>query len=398
MQRRDFLAVTGLAAFGTVTAATAAEPAAAAPLRTGPYLQNPTPEGMSVLFMTAEPAVAFVEYGPTASLGLRATACEDGLRDAGGRMHRVRLAGLKPGTRYFYRVVTQPIVIFQPYRIAFAPEVASPIYDFATPDPAASRVRFLVYNDLHDNVDLWKGLHSLVADEPVDFVFLNGDVVDYLQDEAQMVGHFLDVCTSLFATRVPFLYARGNHETRGAWSRQMKGYLDLPGDRYFYAFSQGPARFVVLDSGEDKPDDAPVYAGLADFDAYRSAQRDWLAREVVSEPFKSAKYRIAIHHIPAPLGTAAEDGDRPTDHGAIDSRDKWWPLFNANGIDLFLGGHTHRPVLRPADPAAGHAFPVMIGGGPRKGIGTVMLVDADADRVLVKMLRDDGTTIATLEV
>ena len=61
----------------------------------------------------------------------------------------------------------------------------------------------------------------------------------------------------------------------------MRHYLDQPEGRYYYSFSRGPVSFVVLDSGEDKPDDAPVYAGLADFDAYRSKQAEWLKGEVV---------------------------------------------------------------------------------------------------------------------
>src|SRR5207237_415514 len=150
----------------------------------------------------------WVDYGPTDQLALRVYGDADGLRQANVALHRVRLTGLAPGQRYFYRVRCNPIATYQPYNITYGPEIESPLYDFTTPDPAAARVRCLVFNDLHDNVKLWRELHSLVAHEPVDFVFLNGDVTDYLQDEKQMVEHFLDVCTETFATKVPFLYAR----------------------------------------------------------------------------------------------------------------------------------------------------------------------------------------------
>src|SRR6185369_2828077 len=154
----------------------------------------------------------------------------DGLRQANNLVHRVRITGLQPGTRYFYRVRCQPITTFQPYKIAYGPDITSDVHSFTTRDPRAERVRFIMYNDIHDNLELWRSLHKIVAAEKVDFFFLNGDVTDYLQDEEQMVGHFLDMCTEMFAKETPFLYARGNHEVRGAFSRQMKQYLALPGD------------------------------------------------------------------------------------------------------------------------------------------------------------------------
>lgn len=46
--------------------------------------------------------------------------------------------------------------------------------------------------------------------------------------------------------------------------------------------------FVVLDCGEDKPDDFPVYAGLNDFDSYRSEQARWFAELIRSKEYRTA--------------------------------------------------------------------------------------------------------------
>jgi predicted phosphodiesterase len=251
-------------------------------------------------------------------------------------------------------------------------------------------VRFVVYNDLHDNLDLWRGLHGLVKDQKFDFAFLNGDVTDYLTDEQQMVGHFLDLCTECFAGTTPFLYARGNHEVRGAYSREMKKFLGLPDDRYYYAFSQGPIRFVVLDSGEDKADGTPVYAGLCNFDDYRTLQQHWLENEIKSEAWQAAKFRVAIFHIPP-----FYSGDW---HGPMDVRRKWAPLLNEGKTDLYIGGHTHKYTVAKADSSLGHDYPVIIGGGPRAGKATVMTVEADSQHIGVKMIRDDGKVVGEIEV
>src|SRR5207249_1471479 len=138
-----------------------------------------------------------------------------GLRQANTTIHRVRLTALEPGKKVYYRACSQPITLFQPNKLTYGSLILSDVHSFVTRDPAAERVKFILYNDLHDNLALWRKLMAVVSKEDCDFVFLNGDVTDYMQNESQMVEHFLDVCTSGFARETPFLYARGNHETRG---------------------------------------------------------------------------------------------------------------------------------------------------------------------------------------
>ena len=48
----------------------------------------------------------------------------------------------------------------------------------------------------------------------------------------------------------------------GQFSRHIPAYYAYPDDKYYYAFTRGPVRFVVLDSGEDKTDDSVEYGGL----------------------------------------------------------------------------------------------------------------------------------------
>ena len=406
MQRREFLQMTGIGiaastvgvgagalltregAATQVTTQAATQPAAA--IRTGPYLQDPGVDGMTVMWMTNVPGYGVVEYGLTEQLGMKATADVDGLTQANNVLHKVRLEGLKAGTRYFYRVVFQGTPTFRSHKILFDPAIASEVKSFVTRDPAAKSVRFVMYNDLHDNVAQWKQLHSYVKEEKFDFAFLNGDVTDRMQDEKQMVDLFLTPCTELFATETPFLYARGNHEVRGGYSREMKRYLGLPGDQYHYAFSQGPARFVVLDSGEDKDDGHPDYFGLNAFDPYRAMQTKFLEAEIKSEAWKSARWRIALFHIP---GLYSKD-----EHTAVQVRTNWHSLLREGKADLFMAGHTHRYKVAAADAAAGHTYPVIIGGGPKMGLGTVTTVDVDLEHIRVKMIRDDGVPVGELVV
>jgi acid phosphatase type 7 len=396
MKRRDFLKMTGVGAIAVGSVGAKAVDAVVgttqpAKIRTGPYLQNPAADGMTVMWMTTGPCFGHVEYGPTEQLGQIAMAERDGMHVANTVLHKVRLAGLKPGATYYYRVVCKPTSIYKPYQVEYAADVASEVYSFKTIDPAAERVRFIVYNDIHDKLPVWRQCHSLVANEKADFVFINGDIIDYTQDEKQVVDHFLTPATEMFARTTPMLYTRGNHETRGAHAQSLKQYLDQPGGNYYYGLTWGPARFTVLDTGEDKPDQTAVYAGLADFDAYRSVQQKWLEQEIASEAFRSAPQRVLIHHIPAYYNGKPDDHEWT--HGAVDLRKKWWPMLQGKNVACYIGGHTHRYTLKKPDPATGHDFPVVIGGGPKLGIATVMLVEVDRNGVKLKMMRDDGKIV-----
>ena len=96
-----------------------------------------------------------------------------------------------------------------------------------------------------------------------------------------------------------WICVRGNHETRGAYARNFSRYLAGPEGKFYYAFTYGPIRFIVLDSGEDKPDTDVEYSGLVDFDNYILEQKEWLARELESPEFRAASFRVVLSHIHA---------------------------------------------------------------------------------------------------
>lgn len=70
------------------------------------------------------------------------------------------------------------------------------------------------------------------------------------------------------------LYVRGNHETRGAYAKDLPVALGI--EQFYYTADIGPYSFVVLDSGEDKADSHIEYGGMNDYNTYRSDMIEWL--------------------------------------------------------------------------------------------------------------------------
>ena len=109
-------------------------------------------------------------------------------------------------------------------------------------------------------------------------------------------------------------------------------------------------RSVLLDCGEDKPDDHAEYNGLADYDAYRAEECAWLKKAVRSEEFLTASARIVLLHIPPAAGAW---------HGSVHLNELFVPVLNEAGIDLMLCGHDHRYSFHPAGERDAK-FPIVV--------------------------------------
>lgn len=361
----------------------------AARIVVGPYLQAPSETSMTVMWITDVNAVSWVEYGTSESLDEKAHPSRHGLIDADRTIHAVTIEGLSPGREYRYRICSKEIVTFKPYEVTYGETVASDIHTFTTLDGKKDGISFIVLNDIHERNEVFISLVGLAQQQPFELVFLNGDILGHIENEQQIIDHVLAPCTELFAKQIPFVYVRGNHETRGKFARRLPDYIALPEDRYYYSFDHGPVRFVVMDGGEDKRDTDKEYSGLVDFDRYRAVQRDWLAREIRSDAFRKAPFRVVVVHMPP----------QPSErwHGPDDMYQTWRPLYNEGQIDLMISGHTHHYEIRL--PVEGLCdYPTIIGGAPQDGAATVIRVDAAADHLRVTMTRDDGQIVGTYAI
>ena len=129
----------------------------------------------------------------------------------------------------------------------------------------------------HERAETVKALFTQLAEAPGDLLFWNGDMFDDIGSERQLAEQLLCPAGLPYAATRPVYFSRGNHDVRGAAARVLGRCLETPGGEYFYTVRQGPVAFVVVDTGEDKEDGHPAYAGLNDFDSYRTRQATWLA-------------------------------------------------------------------------------------------------------------------------
>lgn len=326
----------------------------------GPYLQAVGENEVTIVWTTSNDAVSWVEVAPAGNDSFygqehpKYFETRNGNRVV-GKLHRVTVTGLIPATEYRYRVFSKEVLTYEGHRVLYGNIASTNVYRqkplrFRTTDKHQEKVSFSVINDIHSNVDTLRSLLKEVTYENTSLVFFNGDMVSAMNDEAQVLGGFMDAAVEMFAGEIPAFIARGNHEARGPFSVKYPDYFPTLTGHPYYSFRSGPVFFIVLDCGEDKPDSDIEYSELAQFDAYRSEQAAWLERLVLSEEYKSAPYRIVLLHIP-PYGSDW--------HGARDLRRKMVPVLNQSGITAMFSGHTHRYGFYAAGQD-GNEFPVII--------------------------------------
>lgn len=343
---------------------------ASAPYAHGPYLQGLTESEVSVYFATPGRGLSWIELKKGDSVE-NIFSSHDGLIDAYETMNIIRIEGLQPDTEYEYRVVTKIIDDFQPYQVTYGDSIRSGWHKFRTLDPGADEFTFAVVPDIHGELDKYANLMSHLPTDSLQMVFLNGDMMHYMDTAERPYKAFVDMSAELFAARIPFVAVRGNHETRGAYGRHFSDYVYKPEGRFYGLYMVGETAVMVLDTGEDKPDDHPVYAGLTDFENYLREEAEWIEHTVRSKAFRKARHRIVIMHQP------------PFADGFALVRELFMPILGKARIDMMFCGHTHR-TMRSEE----WGFPIIVDDNH-----SVSLVRVTRDGITVRTTNEEGEVV-----
>ncbi len=352
-------------------------------IKTGPYLQNVTSDGMTVMWETDEAASG-------ALYTWRDGVWEQLSHGGSSFIHQVRIEGLEPSETLPYYVHSELDGV----------EVSSDSYELTSAPEDHSAFTMTVWGDNQWGDDtvfsqLVQGdldTEGMAGFDP-DLLIGVGDVVDNGAEYWQWESQLLDPLQPLAAS-VPFATAIGNHEVDSAW---FYDYLDQPGNEHWFAFDYGGVRLVVVDTNYDFTPGSEQY--------------DWLREELSSEHTQAADWIFTFHHHP-PYSEIYEESIYAS------LRTHLVPLYEAAGVDINFTGHIHdyeRGVYLPEDSGRRIAYIQTSGGG-----GTLwwdeydgdwpqieqviqwtyhfMVLDIGADQLSLRAIDIDGDEIDSLEM
>jgi MYXO-CTERM domain-containing protein len=310
----------------TVISALWGSPAAAAPLERQPYLQRSTPQEITIVWTTEGSSTGAVEYGsdPTnldQSVASGSTASQ----------HAVRITGLQPDTRYYYRVISDDTPV------AGGDEQ----HYFVTPPTAGTRSKFRAW--VVGDSGTGGSMQASVRDAMLVNVGLHRpDIYLHMGDMAYSSGTYSEFTDKFYAPYEGILRNTcvwptiGNHEGSSSDSQSESGpYYDgyvLPiageagglasGTEAYYSFDWANVHFLVLDS-HDTPRDPD------------GAMLQWAEQDLAGT---DQEWIVAFWHHP-PYTKGSHDSDN--EGQLIDMRENALPILEAAGVDLVLGGHSH---------------------------------------------------------
>ena len=353
-------------------------------MTTEPYLQEPAPDAMTVMFQTNAVCHAWVEYGTDSLSTQKARTLIDGQEVCYDIENAIRLTNLTPGQRYYYRVCLVGLTHKAAYTTTFGDTLRTHFYSFRTPSPADTDFTALIFNDLHNSSKVLEALYKQARDVRPDFIVFNGDCLPEPADRDEAIEMIHSLADRVGGAETPIFFIRGNHEIRNAYAAGMHSLVGHFNDKTYGAFTWAGTRFVILDLGEDKPDDTGVYADLNDFSTFRLEQFDFFKDEIRSKAFRKAERRVLISHIPV---FTNDDKYQPC-------AEIFGPTLKEQPFDIYLCAHVHRFKFFPVGSTLAK-FPIMRGGAPRLGECCVAILSKKGKTLHLKALSDKDTLLDT---
>jgi methionine-rich copper-binding protein CopC len=308
----------------------------AALLTRGPYLNMGNGTEITVRWRTDVATNSRVELGT--SFGTYPIIINDATSTT---EHEVRVTGLTPDTKYFYRFGSSVQVL----------QAGNDNY-FTTQPPAGTtrKMRFAVFGDCGRNDNSFQSgslssYLSFVGSNPAEALLLLGDNAYNSGTDAEYQSNYFNIYSSNILKNHQLFPAPGNHEYANSATLQDNhnipyySIFTMPnnaqcggvasGTEAYYSWDWGNIHFLSLDSyGEENGGTTRLYDTLG-------AQAVWVKQDLAAntKPWIVAYW----HHPPYSMGSHNSD----TESELINMRQNFIRILERLGVDLILCGHSH---------------------------------------------------------
>lgn len=295
-----------------------------------PYLQMVSAAGITLRWQSVAAYRGVVRYGLSPDK-LDKFRIESESRER----HEIRLADLKPATRYYYAI--------GPEDDESKSRTDGDDWFITSPQTGSQQsVRFLVLGDpglaipgqakMRDAALQWLQEHKRHNRAEMDLLLTTGDNAYKSGKNEEFQYQFFEPFKNILRN-TPVWPIYGNHDAR-RWS-----FFDIfsfptkaesggiaSGTEHYYSFDYGQVHVVILDSHDSSRNKHGDMAG-------------WLRRDLKANRLP---WVISLFHHP-PYSKGSHDSDNTYDsRGRMpDMRENIVPILEQAGVDLVLGGHSH---------------------------------------------------------
>lgn len=314
-----------------------------------PAMYALTENSVTIIWALKKPSRVWIEYGEQSDrLDQRVHDEGLGLKSCNDLPVKMRITGLLPGKRYWWRTVARPLATRKTTCANAAAWECSGTYSFCTLNARADEASFAVWGDTRGNCAVLSKLGRITfRDRPrrPDFIVWNGGVGACCKHvpgqnakwHVQPAGIDLAACA-------PIMLARGDCEAFGPGADDILRCTDFPTSRKapvrsYYAFRQGPVAAIVLD-----------VCGGSSRDSLIAEQAHWLQRITTRIDIKSAPVKMVFCHKPLRPMAAASPDFAYSGNGERGLK-SWLPALSRWGAQVIVSGYAAgRHVYQPPVP------------------------------------------------
>lgn len=190
--------------------------------------------------------------------------------------------------------------------------------------------RYMCLSDIHANAKGAIATASHAGD--FDLLVFDGDTLSMI--DAYRDANFVNmIAHEITKGGIPVIYARGNHECKGAYAEELYKYVGSFNGSFYYGVHLGDVYCMVLDFGEDHDDEWWENYTTAHFDEYRADQLEFLKSEKEKGYCDNSSYNLVVCHIPITFVNYRHDHEK--DKAAFTE------MLNSMKVDMNLCAHQH---------------------------------------------------------
>ena len=287
----------------------------------------------------------------------------NGIMRSRNKIHRVEVPAAELDNAGEYTVCIRPIVMRKAY-FTKTRKVVEKTYKFY-PVPE-SNIRAYHIADAHNNVN--EPIKAAEAFGDIDFLILNGDVIEDSSTPSNFMNIY-EICSRLTKGEKPAIFSRGNHDLRGNYAEKFADYTPTYLGNTYYSFRLGNIWGILLDCGEDKPDDHEEYGNTVACHVFRERQTAFIKQIIENKSSEyeaeGVKHKLLISH-----NAFVHQYHHPFD---IEKElyAQWTELLRENvKPEVMICGHAHElNIYYPENTAwnnNGSICPVVIGSNIKK--------------------------------
>ena len=267
-----------------------------------------------------------------------------------------------------YRSVTGEI---ESYETEFRPVTQSPVHIYHI-------------SDAHNQVDLPVAAGRYFGRD-LDLLILNGDIPNHSGEIAYLTA-IHQIASEITDGEIPVVFSRGNHDTRGIYAENIADHTPTRNGASYFSFRLGHLWGLVMDCGEDKPDDHIEYGNTICCSNFRQREtaylKDVITRAHEEYEAEGVTNRLIIVHNPF-----TQTFEPPFDIEQ-DVFGEWSRLLREHvKPQLMLCGHVHRCYISLPGSERDHKgqpCPVVCGSRPGEGrfLGAAFVLEEGGCRVI----------------